>query len=46
MHTRAAGIRKANPAGQRRNAFLKQRLTDDSRRFQAKMSACSDSWAL
>ncbi len=46
MHTTAEGIRKASQDGQRRNAILEQRLTDDSRRFQVKMSACRDSWSL
>ena len=46
MHTTAAGIRMANQDGQRRDAIVEQRLTDDSWRFQAKMSACPDSWAL
>jgi hypothetical protein len=46
MHTTAAGIRKASPDGQRRDAILEQWLTDDSRLFQAKLSACRETWSL
>jgi hypothetical protein len=46
MQTRAARIRKASPDGQRRDAILEQWLTDDSRRFQAKLSASRETWSL